>query len=106
MAESRTGYIRNFKVYHGKNPEVDSSRAGVVKRLLGQLTNNAHTVFVHRFYTSVPLALELTQANTGLIGTIMKSRKGLPEALKEGNIKKDEQMFCQKKMERRGTCGC
>jgi hypothetical protein len=33
LAESRTGYIRNFEVYHGKDPELDNSVAGVVKRL-------------------------------------------------------------------------
>jgi hypothetical protein len=96
-AESRTGYIWNFEVYRGKDPELDNGAAGIVKRLLDKLTNKGHTVYVDRFYTSVPLVEELAKANTGLIGTVMKSRKGLPEALKEAKIKKGEQVFCQKK---------
>jgi hypothetical protein len=39
----------------------------------------------------------LATANTGLVGTIMKSRKGLPKALKEAEIKKGEQVFHQKR---------
>jgi hypothetical protein len=97
LAESRTGYIWNFEVYHGKYPEVDNSAAGAVKQLLDKLTNKGHTVYVDQFYTRVPLAEELATAHNGLIGTIMKSRKGLPKALKEAKIKKGEQVFCQKK---------
>jgi hypothetical protein len=77
LAESRTGYIWNFEVYHGKDPELDNNAAGVLKRLLDKLTNKGHTVYVDRFYTSVPLAEELAKANTVLVGTIIKSRKGL-----------------------------
>jgi hypothetical protein len=97
LAESRTGYIWNFEVYHGKYPEVDNSAAGVVKRLLDKLTNKGHTVYVDRFYTIVPLAEELAKANTGLVGTIMTSRKGLPKALeakiKKGVLPKDDCSF-------------
>jgi hypothetical protein len=81
--------------------------------LLDKLTNKGHTVYVDHFYTSATLAEELAKANTGLVGTIMKSRKGLPKALKEAEIKKGEQVFHQKKnvlalLERQegGMCGC
>jgi hypothetical protein len=87
LAESRTGYIWNFEVYQGKDPEQDNSAAGAVKRLLDKPTHKGHTVYVDLFYTSVPLAEELAKANTGLVGTIMKSRKGLPKALREAKIK-------------------
>jgi hypothetical protein len=43
--------------------------------LLGQPTNQGD---------SVPLAEELVKANTGPARTVMKSRKLLPKALKEG----------------------
>jgi hypothetical protein len=75
LAESRTGYIWNFDVYHEKDPELDNSAAGVVKRLLDKLTNKGHTVYIDHFYTSVTLAEELAEANTGLVGTILKSGK-------------------------------
>jgi hypothetical protein len=35
LAESRTQYIWNFEVYYVKGPEVDKSKAEVVKQLLG-----------------------------------------------------------------------
>jgi hypothetical protein len=38
----------------------------------------------------------LARANTGLAATVMKSRKGLPKALKEAKVKKGEKVFHQK----------
>jgi hypothetical protein len=38
LAESRTGYIWNFEVCYGKDPEQNRA-AAVVKQLLDQLTN-------------------------------------------------------------------
>jgi hypothetical protein len=53
----------------------------------------------------------LRKANLGLHATVMKSRKGLPKALKEAEIEKAEMVICQKKnihsctaMERQEGC--
>jgi hypothetical protein len=46
FAETRTGYMWNFEVYHGKALEWDSSGAEVVKHLLGQLMNESYTIYV------------------------------------------------------------
>ncbi|XP_049835005.1 piggyBac transposable element-derived protein 3-like [Schistocerca gregaria] len=96
LAESKTGCIYNFEVYHGRHDKLDNSASAVVKRLLGSLQGKGHTVYGDRFYTSVQLAKELVRANTGLLGTVMPNRKGLPKALKEGKLKKGEQIFRRK----------
>ncbi|XP_046986051.1 piggyBac transposable element-derived protein 4-like [Schistocerca americana] len=96
VAESKTGYIYNFEVYHGRDDKLDNSASAVVKRLLGSLQGKSHTVYGDRFYTSVQLAEELARANTGLVGTVMPNRKGLPKALKEGKLKKGGQIFRRK----------
>ncbi|XP_047103633.1 piggyBac transposable element-derived protein 4-like [Schistocerca piceifrons] len=88
--------LSSDEVYHGRNDKLDNSASAVVKRLLGSLQGKGHTVYVDSFYTSVQLAKELARANTGLVGTVMPNRKGLPKALKEGKLKKGEQIFRRK----------
>jgi hypothetical protein len=46
------------------------SVAGVVKSLLGKLTNKGHTIYIDCFYTGVHLAEELPA-----VGTVIKFRK-------------------------------
>ncbi|XP_047112014.1 piggyBac transposable element-derived protein 4-like [Schistocerca piceifrons] len=96
LAESRTGYIWNFEVYHGRDETIDNSASSVMKRLANKFLGKGHIVYVDRFYTSVQLAEELTDDNTGLVGTMMKNRKGLPKLLKDAKLKKGEQMFRHK----------
>jgi hypothetical protein len=86
------------QVYRGSNPELGKDAIpGVVKCLLGQLTNKDHAVYHDCFYISVPLAEELVKANTGLADTIMISTEGLPQTLKETKIGNGKQVFHQKK---------
>ena len=91
LAESRTGYIYNFEVYHGRDENIDNGAAGMVKRLLGDLNSKSHTDYIDRFYTSVQLAEELAESNTGLVGRVMKNK-----ALKNAKLKKDDQVFRRK----------
>jgi hypothetical protein len=66
----------------------DTSAARAVEFLLSQLTNKGHTVHVEHFYTSLPLATELAEVNTGLEETIIESQKGMPKALTGANKKR------------------
>jgi hypothetical protein len=49
FAESRTGFMWNFEVYHGKVFEWDSSVTEVVKHLLGALLSEGYTIYVECF---------------------------------------------------------
>ena len=42
-----------------------------------------YTIYVDRFYRHIQLAEEMAEVNTGLVGTVMKNRKGLSKTLKE-----------------------
>jgi hypothetical protein len=77
-AETTTGYVRNSEVFRGKNTELDNSEVLVRSRI-----QQSHT---DHFCASFRLAEELTEANTGLIETIMKSRNVLPKSNKEAKI--------------------
>ncbi|XP_023234619.1 piggyBac transposable element-derived protein 4-like [Centruroides sculpturatus] len=96
LAEANTGYIWNFEVYHGREQNIENTAASVVKRLVDPLSNKGHTVYVDWFYTSISLAEYLSEVDTGMVGKVMKTRKGLPTALKEAKLKKEEQTFRRK----------
>jgi len=65
-----------------------------VEQLSGQLITKSHNVlYVDRLYTGVPFVEELAEANITLVGTIMKSEKGLTKALNEPEIEKGKEVL-------------
>lgn len=89
LSESATGYIWNFQIYCGQSNVVTQ----IVENLLGDLANEGRTLYTDRYYTSPALATALEGKNTGLVGTVMPNRKGLPKELKNPKLKKGEQAF-------------
>jgi hypothetical protein len=69
-------------------------------------------LFFDTFNASIPFAEEVAEANTTLVGTIIKSRKVMPKALQKAQIKRVNRcptrriMFLPCDEETRGTCGC
>ena len=60
--------------------------AAVVRNLRIVLANNRqvfHTVVIDRFYSSIPLAIELLSMNVYVVGTIMTNRLGFPRIVVE-----------------------
>lgn len=100
LCESTTGYTYRFRVYPGKDsqlefpPEVTqppvtfSSTEKIVWHLMLPLLNKGHHLYVDNFYTSLPLFKELFEYNTPACGTIRKTRKGFPTEL----VKKKQRM--------------
>jgi hypothetical protein len=80
LAELWKGYMWNSEVYSGKVAEVDDIAAGVVKRLLEQLTNKGHTVYIDCFYTWVDSSEHRPCRDNN------ETRKGLPKALKKAGV--------------------
>lgn len=89
LCEAESGYVWNFDVYCGQ----ESKTVNIVRNLLGRLAGKGHTVYTDRFYTSPTLAEELEKLKTGLVGTTMPNRKGMPVALKNAKLQKGQQIY-------------
>ena len=95
LADSTQGYIMKCLVYTGGDTldEADLSHsmlpqpARIVLHLLEPYIGKGHTVYTDRYYSSLPLAMELQQCNTSFIGTMMKNRIDLPDAIRSPSFR-------------------
>ena len=95
LADSATGYVYNFVLYTGR--EITSTLPRTfshlpipgqfVMALMQDLLDRGHVVYTDRFYTSIPLADILTSRGTGLVGTLVRDRKGLPWEVRARSFK-------------------
>ncbi|KAJ1159649.1 hypothetical protein NDU88_000154 [Pleurodeles waltl] len=89
LSESRTGYVYSFRVYTGRDSNIDPPGCpptfGVTEKIvwdLGRrLFNKGHHLYVDNFYTGVQLFKELFRVDTVACGTIRSNRKGYPREL-------------------------
>ena len=107
-ADSELGYVLNILVYTGGDTlDIASSAystlpqyASIVLHLLEPYLGMGHTVFTDRYYTSIPLATTLCECNTAFIGTAIKNRVDLPDAVRSPTFRlgNDETMAfrCEK----------
>lgn len=78
-------------VYSGKNIDtVNTTPTKVVMSLCTQILNKGHTLSTDNWYTSLDLAYNLLENNTHLVGTIRKSRKGLPKSVIETKLERGD----------------
>lgn len=84
-ADSRTGYLWNFKVYTGKNETASRDGQGhdVITGLGDDLLGKFHHFYFDNFFSSVKLALDLLEKDTYSCATFRSNRKGWPADLKE-----------------------
>ena len=95
LADSTQGYIINCLVYTGGDTldEADPSHsmlpqpARLVLHLLEPYLGKGHTVYTDRYYSSLPLAMELQQCNTSFVGTMIKNRIDLPDAIRSPSFR-------------------
>lgn len=97
--DARTGYLYAFEVYTGKSETADEVGLGytVVTNLCKHVPENSLVVF-DNFFTSCKLIDVLHQNKIYAIGTVRKTRKGLPSFMKEKPQSKREKLakheFC------------
>src|SRR6218665_340959 len=84
------GYVWNLIVYCGKlDPLGGMGHAEtVVMKLMENLLDAGHSLYVDNFYTSVHLAKELLRQKTLLCGTLRSNRKHLPQDVVKAKLKK------------------
>lgn len=83
LCDSETNYVLNIALYSGKDFLANEPGPFTQKVVIDQLSssnslNKGHHVFTDNFYTKIPLARELLNKKTFLIGTINKNSKELP----------------------------
>ena len=95
LADSTQGYIMNCLVYTGgdtleeANPSYSMlpQPGCIVLHLLEPYLGKGHTVYTDRYYSSVPLAMKLQQSITSFVGTMIKSRVDLPDAIRSPSFR-------------------
>ena len=83
-ADSKTGYISQFRVYTGKNELASDNGQGydVVMEMGQHLLDKFHHFYCDNFFTSVKLAQDLLYRQTYFCGTIRTNRKKWPKDLR------------------------
>ncbi|KAM3936087.1 piggyBac transposable element-derived protein 4-like [Leptodactylus fuscus] len=98
MCESSTGYTSAFRIYEGKDRQLNppgcppylSTSGRIVWELIGPFLQNGYNLYVDNYYSSIPLFKALVQQNTGACGTIRKNRQGFPQSLVNEKFKKGQ----------------
>lgn len=97
-----SGYTYNFEIYTGKDEKENifdneihlGASANVVTRLTRVVTQNVnHKIFFDRFYTTVPLVVELAKNGIYSLGTIQRNRVPNCKLPTESELKKKERGF-------------
>ena len=81
LSDSVSGYVWNWKLYQGKDDEIDTSHGlgyGVVMELIKKLANKGYHLYCDNFYSSPHLFHQLYSIGTGACGTVRIDRRGLP----------------------------
>lgn len=88
LADSSNGYTVDFNVYIGKAARTNVSEHGlgydVVMKLMQPFLHQGYCLYIDNFYTSVALMKELFQQGVPATGTIVETRTGFPQNLKNG----------------------
>ncbi|KAM3930073.1 piggyBac transposable element-derived protein 4-like [Leptodactylus fuscus] len=97
LCESTSGYIHRFKVYEAKGSRTEPAECPpslgtsgkIVWDLVHPLLDQGYHLYLHHYYTSIPLLKCLAARRTAVCGTVRK-KKRLPKALLGQTLNKGE----------------
>ena len=100
LCDCKSGFIQDIILYTGKDTQIGGTETfgvsgAVVLELLEQYLGRGHTLYIDNWYTSPLLAEELLKYDTGVCGTVKRSRKKMPELQEKMQAK--EVYFFQEK---------
>jgi len=90
LADADSGYIWNWSLYLGKQPDVQLTHGlgyHVVTTLMAPLYDKGHVVYMDSFFSSPLVFSELANHQTGGCGTLRTNRIGAPEQVKRARPK-------------------
>ena len=87
LADAKSGYFLKWKLYSGKETELNrkehiTKTHQIVTDVASDFKEMGHIVYMDSYYTSPALAVELSEENIGICGTVNCNRKGMPAYLK------------------------
>ena len=87
LVDAKNGYCLKWRLYSGKEPELNRQEdvlksQQIVTDLVSDFKEKGHIVYMDCYYTSPHLAVELSEGNIGMCGTVNCNRKGMPASLK------------------------
>lgn len=85
LAEARSGYALNAKIYSGKDRDAPPHRnlgMDIVMELTAPYFNTGRDIVTDNYFTSHQLAVSLLQQGLTLLGTIRSQRKEVPTQMK------------------------
>ena len=94
VCECVSGYVVDWQVYTGKTSEPQEhghSYRVVFDLLRDQLRGLGHRLYVDRYYSSPKLFSDLFEHKIAATGTVMPTRKGMPQEAKTLKLKRGEQ---------------
>lgn len=96
MCESTTGYVYNFFIYVGKSTVFDGDiinypfATKVILQLSKFILNQGYRITMDNFFSSIQLFELLIENKTDCLGTMRLNRKGIPDLIRNKQLKKDE----------------
>ena len=93
LADSKTGYIWNWKLYTGKDDDADGGNLlgeRVVLELTKKLWHKGYHLYFDNFYTSPSLCSKLFNFGMGTCGTVRLNRRGIPKPFQTEKLKRGE----------------
>jgi hypothetical protein len=102
LCETSTGYCWNFKVYQGKDTDMESEVGEVSKMWEGEITvlklcerllNSGRTIYMDIWYSSPALFKYLLDRDTHAIGSVWARRKCMPATWKDTKLERGELTF-------------
>ena len=85
---SGLGYTYKLQIYSGKRSNAGClTPTGVIITICKDIRHKGHTIYTDNWYTSINLAEQLIDANTPLVGTIRKNRRGIFGEIKSKKLK-------------------
>ncbi|XP_040203738.1 piggyBac transposable element-derived protein 4-like [Rana temporaria] len=98
LCESSSGYVNAFRVYEGKDSQIQPpecpSYMGISGKIVWELAfplfQKGYHIYVDNYYTSLPLFRHLFLNKTLACGTSRKNRKGFPQSLVTTCLQKGE----------------
>ncbi|CAJ0940272.1 unnamed protein product [Ranitomeya imitator] len=98
LCESTSGYTHRFRVYEGKDTQINPPECPPILGVSGKivwelqhpLLDKGYHLYIDNFYTSIPLFKALSARGTAACGTVRKNQRGLPKPLIGQMLRKGE----------------
>lgn len=89
LVDCETGFLLRFIIYTGADTDYEKFDLGIsgdiVVDFLTPYFNKGHVIFIDNWYSSPQLANFLHDKDTGMCGTVKKTRKGMPKLVSKLN---------------------